>query len=105
MRSDTAHAIAALLDLAAVGIEDPVESTARGIAGSFDHQRLIEADAGAPVRERAQRDGIEAGLWRRGWRVEDEEIVAETLHLHKLDPHAAEHSRSVIGPRAGSVIR
>ncbi len=54
-RRDTARAIAALFDLGAVGIEDPIEHAARRIARSFQHQRLIEADSGVPIGEGAQR--------------------------------------------------
>jgi hypothetical protein len=32
--------------------------------------------------------------------IEDDEIIAETLHLRKLDAHSREHSASTTAPRA-----
>ena len=54
---DAAGAVAALLDLGAVGIEDAVEDVGAGRARRHQHQRLVEADAGAAVGEAAQRCG------------------------------------------------
>ncbi len=80
---DTARAVAALFDFGAVGIEDPVEHAAVRIARSFQHQRLIEADAGVPIGEGAQQSGVQAGVGRDGRGVEYQEIVAQPLHLHE----------------------
>jgi hypothetical protein len=84
-RRDTARAVAALLDLGAVGIEHSIEHAAPGRAG-LEHQRLIEADAGMPVGEGAQFVRVQVGLGGGG--VEYQEIVAQPLHLQKLDAHA-----------------
>ncbi len=46
-----AHAIAALLHLAAVGVEDAVVGQRAVAARRFEHQRLVEADAAMPVGE------------------------------------------------------
>jgi CDP-4-dehydro-6-deoxyglucose reductase len=94
-RGDATGAIAALLDLGAIGVKNTVKDASARIAGRFEHQRLIETDPGMPVRDRAQRGTIDALIVCRHLRVEDEEIVAETLHLHELDPHGLKHSRSV----------
>ena len=51
---DTACAIAALFDFTAIGIEHAVERPAVRIAGSFQHQCLVEADTGVPVGEGAK---------------------------------------------------
>ena len=50
---DAARAVAALLDLAAVGIEDPVMSGRARHAWWLEHQRLVETDAGVPVGQLA----------------------------------------------------
>jgi hypothetical protein len=78
------RAVAALFDLRAVRIEYPVVDPALPIAGRLEHQCLIETDAGMSIRERAE--AICAGSSRRG-RIEYQEVVAETLHLQKLEAH------------------
>ena len=49
---DAARAVAALLDLGAVGVEDAVVDVGAGAARRLEHQRLVEADAGAAVARR-----------------------------------------------------
>ena len=51
---ETAGAIAALFDLAAIGIEDPVIEFGIRVACRFDQQDLIAAHAEAPVGDGAQ---------------------------------------------------
>ena len=58
---DTARAIAALFDLRAVGIENPIEHAALRVARRFQHQRLIEADARMPIGEGAQPARVQWG--------------------------------------------
>ena len=84
-RRDTARAVPALLDLARVGVENSIEDAARGAARRLEHQGLVETDAGVTVGERAQRAGVQGG----GGGVEHEEVVAEPLHLQKLESHAS----------------
>ena len=81
---EAARAVAALLDLAAVGVEDPVAEIDVVARRGLDHQHLVAADAEAPVGEPAQ-------LRRRQLQalphaVEDDEIVAEPLHLGEPEP-------------------
>ena len=45
---------AALFDLGAIGVEDAVIDVGACAPWRFEHQRLVEADAGAPVAETAQ---------------------------------------------------
>ncbi len=85
-RRDTARAVAALFHLAAVGIENAIEHAAGRVARRFQHQGLIEADAGVTVGEGAQ--PVRVPWRRRGGSVEYQEIVAKALHLHELDAHA-----------------
>ncbi len=54
---DAARAVAALLHLAAVGVEDPVIDRGARLARGLEHQRLVEADAGEPVGEAAEGAG------------------------------------------------
>ena len=51
-RGDAARAVAALLHLAAVGVEDAVEHGVSGAARRLEHQRLVETDAGMAVGKR-----------------------------------------------------
>ena len=55
---EAAHAVAALLDLAAVGVEDPIARVAvlRPLGG--EQQQLIEADAEAPIAPAAYELGV-----------------------------------------------
>ena len=84
---DAARAVAALLDLVAVGVEDAVEHGRVGPPGAREHQRLIEADAGAAVGEAAQALGLENGFVGGG--IKDDEIVADPVHLREIDAHRA----------------
>src|SRR5256886_8117474 len=60
-----------LLDLVAVGVENPVEHRRRGAPRPLQHQRLVKADAGAPIRETAQQLGPQHRLV--GGRIERSE--------------------------------
>ena len=50
---EAARTVAALLDLAAVGVEDPVAEVDVARGGALDDEHLVAADAEAPVGERA----------------------------------------------------
>src|ERR1700728_2517099 len=84
-RGDAARTVAALLDLVAVAVEDPVEECAVRAPRRFQHQRLIETDAGAAVGERAHPLTREQPA-RRG-RLEDREVVSDSVHLREIDAH------------------
>jgi hypothetical protein len=77
--SEAARAVAALLDLAAVGIEDAVAEIVRGIARSLDQQDLVAADAAMAVGDAAGAPGREVDLL--AYAVEHHEIVALAVHL------------------------
>ena len=96
-RGDTARAVAALLDFGAVGVEYPVEDARSIVARGFEHQGLIEADAGVPIRERAQGPRIDGAAGKSGRRVEYKKIVAEALHLRELDAHGGSIAEAPFG--------
>jgi hypothetical protein len=77
---NAACAVAALFDFAAVGVEDPVEHDGSRAARRLEHQRLVEADAGIAVGKAAK--GLGVGRSGSG-SVEDDEIVAEAIHLRE----------------------
>src|SRR5262245_47879938 len=88
MRDDTCDAprtVAALFDLRAVRIEDPVVDITPAAARRQQHQRLVEADAGAPIAEEPHRSVVR----HRGvrWCIEHHEVVAEAVHLGKRKAH------------------
>ena len=85
---DAARAVAALLDLEPVGVEDAVEHGRSCPARRFEHQRLVEADAGMAVRQLAP--VLRRGQRAAGRRIEDDEVVAEAVHLREVDAHDAE---------------
>jgi hypothetical protein len=81
---EAARAVAALLDLAAVGVEDAVAEIDVG-RPALHHEDLVAADAevavGEPLELRArEREGL-AGA------VDDDEVVAGALHLGELELH------------------
>ena len=74
---DAARGVAAGLDLAAVGVPDPHAQV--GDVGRLEQDHLVAADAGAPVGDRARPRLVHRH--RAFARVEDDEIVAEAMHL------------------------
>ena len=83
------RAVAALLDLAAVGIEDAVAEIGVGAGGRLHQQDLVAADAEVAVGDEAQlvrrqRDGL-------AYAVDDHEVVAGAVHLGEAQPHAAHY--------------
>jgi len=81
---DAARAVPALLDLVA-GVEDAVEDGAVRALRGREHQCLIEADAGAARGETAQSPWREHRRISR--RIEDDEVVADPVHLREIDAH------------------
>jgi len=82
---EAASAVAALLDFAAVGVEDAIAEIDVRLASFFNEQNLVTADAEVAVGEQAQ--------LRRGQRdrltkpVEDDEVVAQSVHLDECQLH------------------
>lgn len=82
-----AGGIAAGPGLAAVRVQDLHEGGSTLRPGRLDHDELVEADARAPVRDGTdlrfgQGQGSAAG-------IDDDEVVAEPVHLQKRDGHDA----------------
>ncbi len=77
---EAARAVAALLDLAAIGVEYPVAEI--GIfASRLDDEHLVASDAEAPVGEQPDLRGRQYERRARG--VDDDEVVAEPLHFRE----------------------
>src|SRR5581483_676167 len=72
-------AIAALLDLAAIGIEDAVAKIGIGRDRALDQQHLVAAHAETAVGDASDGRGIEVDHLAHA--VDDDKIVAEALHL------------------------
>ena len=82
---EAARAVAALLDFAAVGVEDAVAEIDVGAGRRFDHQHLVAADAEIAVGEathllRRQDDRLANG-------VDNDEVVTEAVHLGETQTH------------------
>ena len=74
-----ARTIAALADFAAVGIKNPVAKIRIRARSFFDQQYLIAANAEMAIRDMAQLRATEVdGLMDR---VEDDEVIAQTVHF------------------------
>jgi hypothetical protein len=81
-----ACAIAALLDLAAIGIEDAVIEISVGSACALDLQDLVTSHTEMAIGEEAKL--IETQLDRIIDRVEHDKIVSQPLHFRELQIHA-----------------
>jgi hypothetical protein len=95
---ETPRAVAALLDLAAIGIEDPIAEIDAGPVGRLDDQDLVGADAEAAIGQPADLAHIERE--RTIDAVDHHEVVAGPLHLGKAHSHGA-HYRRDRAPRHG----
>src|SRR5262245_3331662 len=82
---EASGAVAALLDLAAVGVEDPVTEVHSGRARPLDDQDLVAADAEVAVGEAPQRRLVELDPLRDA--VEHHEVVADAVHLREPELH------------------
>jgi hypothetical protein len=82
---EAARAVAALLDLAAVGIEDAVAEIDARRRRALDDQDLVAADAEMAVGEKARLGRRRHEVLADG--VEHDEIVAEAVHFGEADAH------------------
>ena len=83
---EAARAVAALLDLAAVGIEYAVAEIDIGPRRFFHQQDLVAANAAVAVGEPARLGGRQINVLAH--RIDDNEVVAEAMHLGETDFHA-----------------
>ena len=81
----TARAIAALLDLAAVAVENPVAEIGVGQGGFFHQQQLVKTHAGVAVAQLANLRGAQAHALAHA--VDHHEIVAQAMHLAEVQNH------------------
>ena len=81
----TARAVAALLDLSTIGVEYPVEHCGVGAPRRLQYQRLVEPNAGVPIREAPKLVGAQHGL--PGGCIEHEKVVAHAVHLREIKTH------------------
>lgn len=80
---NAARGIAASLGFAAIGIVDAHEEAGGGIARRLQPDQLIAADAGAPIRQRADLVGAESDPTATA--IEHDKIIAEPMHFEKRD--------------------
>jgi hypothetical protein len=87
---EAARAVAALLDLAAVGVEDAVAEVRVRAARALDHQDLVAADAEVAIGDFAD---LLSGKRKRLIRaIDDDEVVPRPLHLGEGELHALRDS-------------
>ncbi len=89
---EATRAVAALLDLAAIGIDDAVAEINARLRRGSDDQDLISPDAEAPVGQKAELGGVE--IQRPAGLVEHDKVVARALHLGETKLHAADYEFS-----------
>jgi hypothetical protein len=81
---DTARAVATLLGLAAIGVEDPVVNVVAGLTWCLKPQQLVEADAAPPIGERAN----PVGRWQgQAIAADQDKVVAEPVHFRERNAH------------------
>src|SRR5690606_38212541 len=88
---ETACAVAALAYFRAVGIEDAVAEIDAALARRLHHQQLVETDAEMAIGQAAALHGGQRQAVRRqrlAYAVEDDEVVAEAVHLGETQFHA-----------------
>ncbi|MNI21892.1 hypothetical protein D3C73_754340 [compost metagenome] len=78
-------AVAALFNLGAVGVENPIAEIHVRVARCFDDQQLVETDAGVPVAPLLGMLGQNVRVLAD--QVEDHEIIAQAVHLGKTQQH------------------
>ena len=82
---EATRTVAALLDLATVGVEDTVIKIGTGAARQLDLQNLIAADAETTVGELAQLRNAQSQ--RRARRIEHDKVIAQPVHLGEWQFH------------------
>jgi hypothetical protein len=94
---EAARAVAALLDLvAAAAVEDAIAEVGAGARRRLDDEDLVGADAEAPVGDALELRAVERERLLR--RVDDDEVVAGSLHLGEANAHGA-----IIDARSGGL--
>ena len=82
---EAARPVAALFDLAAVGVEDAVAEIGRRVRRSLHDQYLVRADTQAPIGQAAQRYRRQIQVLTDA--VQHDEVIAGALHLGKAQFH------------------
>src|SRR5712692_4679208 len=83
---DAARAVAALLDLAAVGVEDAVAEIGAAPARPLEHRDLVAADAVVPVSDFSYLSPCQREI--ASGAINDHKIVPGALHLRERQLHA-----------------
>ena len=80
-----ARAIAALLDLAAVAVEDPIAEIGAGEFRPFDQQQLVEANAEVTIAKALDQRRV----GRKGLvdPVDDHKVIAKAVHFGETQVH------------------
>ena len=96
-RRHAARGIAASADLAAIGVPDAHEYV--GKIRRLERDYLVAADAAVAVGDSGNLGGFERK--RVSARIEHDEVVAEPVHLAKIDAAGHELCRSTVRPLYG----
>jgi hypothetical protein len=86
---ETARAVTALFDLAAIGVENPVTEIDPRLLRGLDQQDLVATDAEMAISQVTQL--FRCQRKRLANAVEDDEIVAQTVHLREFKFHSRPH--------------
>ena len=84
---EAARAVAALFDLAAIGIEDAIAEINVRARRFLDDEDLVAADTKVPVGEKLRLGRCELGEGGVAHGIEHDKVVAQALHLGKHEFH------------------
>jgi hypothetical protein len=82
---EAARTVAAVFDLAAVGVEDPVAEIGVRHGGAFDQQDLVGAHAPVAIGQGAHTRRRQVDVLAHA--VQDDEIVARAVHFGEVPDH------------------
>ena len=89
---ETTRTVATLLDLAAIGIENAITKINVGLNGPFDQQQLVKTNAEMAISQTANHGGSQRN--RLTNTVDNDKVVAQTMHLRETQLHRPNHSSS-----------
>jgi hypothetical protein len=83
----TARAVAALLHLAAIGIENAIAKLGNRDCRPLNQQQLVTANTKMPVRNKAHLPGTQLNILVNG--IDNDKVIAQTVHFGEFDLHNA----------------
>jgi hypothetical protein len=93
-----ACAVAALLHFATIGIENAITKLGRRDGRPLNQQQLVTANTKMPVRNQAYLLRAQLNVLVNG--VDNDEVIAKTVHFGKFDLHEADFTAKAPGTQS-----